>query len=118
MALAADVIGAERYNIMPEGSYGEVGEGPTVAFPALRVGGVSIYSDVYYPDNTTIAWPNYNYVQYKIHTDAAFTVIGPESLLPQYQLGYVMVMLVLLETVCSKRNAQSLMTGWTGALSI
>jgi hypothetical protein len=118
MALAADVIGAERYNITPEGSYGEVGEGPTIAFPALRIGGVSIYSDVYWPDNTTIAWPNYNYLQYKIHQDAAFTVIGPESLLPQYQLGYVMVMLCLLETVCSKRNAQSLMTGWTGALSI
>jgi len=82
------------------------------------VGGCAIYSDVYWPDNTTIGWPNYNYLQYKIHQDAAFTVIGPESLLPQYQLGYVMVMLSLLETVCSKRNAQSLMTGWTGALTI
>ena len=118
MALAADVIGAERYTVTPEGSYGEVGEGPTVAFPALRIGGVAVYSDVYMTDNTVVQWPNYNYLQYKIHQDAAFTVVGPESLLPQYQLGYVMVMLCLLETVCSKRNAQSQMTGWTGALTI
>jgi hypothetical protein len=118
MALAADVISAERYTVTPEGAYGEVGEGPTVAFPALRIGGVPVFSDVYYTVTTTLAWPNYNYLQYKIHADAAFTVIGPESLLPQYQLGYVMVMLVLLETVCSKRNAQSTYSGWTGAFTI
>ena len=39
------------------------------------------------PNNTTVIWPNYNYLQYKIHADAAFVVIGPESLLPQFQLG-------------------------------
>jgi hypothetical protein len=118
MSLAADVIGAERYTVTPEGSYGEVGEGPTVAFPALRIGGVPVFSDVYYPDNTTLEWPNYNYLSYKIHQDAAFTVIGPESLLPQYQLGYVMVMLTLLELVCSKRSAQSRMDTFTGAMTI
>jgi hypothetical protein len=118
MTLAADVIGAERYITAPEGAYGEVGDGPTVAFPALRLGGVPFFSDVYYPNNTTVIWPNYNYLQYKIHADAAFVVIGPESLLPQFQLGYVMVMLCLLETVCSKSNAQSTTTGLTGSFTI
>jgi hypothetical protein len=118
MTLAADVIGAERYISTPEGAYGEVSEGPTVAFPALRIAGVPIYSDVYQTVNTICQWPNYNYLGYKIHVDAAFTVIGPESLLPQYQLGYVMVLLALLETVCSKRNAQNQMTGFTGSFTI
>lgn len=118
MALAADVIGAERYVTSPEGAYGEVGDGPTVAFPALRIGGVPVYSDIYEIINTTLKWPNYNYLQFKIHVDAAFTIIGPESLLPQYQLGYVMVMLALLEAVSSKNNAQSMMSTWTGAFTI
>lgn len=118
MALAADVIGSEQYEVNREGSYGEATEGPTIAFPALRVAGVPIYADVYWPDNTTVMWPNFNYAQYKIHQDAAFTVIGPESLLPQFQLGYVMVMLALLELVCSKPSAQALVTGWTGAYTV
>lgn len=118
MALAADVIGSERYLTTPEGAYGEVSEGPTVAFPALRIAGVPVYSDVYQTVNTVVQWPNYNYLGYKIHVDAAFTVLGPESLLPQYQLGYVMVLLALLENVCSKRNAQNQMTTWTGAFTI
>ena len=118
MALAGDVIGSERYNIMPEGAYGEVGEGPTVGFPALRVGGVPFYSDAYMTDGTQALFPNYNYLNYKVHVDAAFTVIGPESLLPQYQLGFIMVMLALLETVTTKSNAQSVVTALTGAYTI
>lgn len=118
MTLAADVIGAERYITTPEGAYGDVSEGPTVAFPALRLGGTPIYSDIYQTVDTVVAWPNYNYLGYKIHVDAAFTVLGPESLLPQYQLGYVMVLLALLENVCSKRSAQNQMNTFTGAYTI
>lgn len=118
MALAADVIGAETYMTTPEGAYGEVGEGPTVGFPALRLGTVPVYSDIYLTDGTVALMPNFNYLAFKIHADAAFTVVGPESLLPQYQLAYVMVLLALLQTVCSKRNAQSKVTTWTGAYII
>src|SRR5882724_1014263 len=118
MALAADVIGAETYMSTPEGAYGEVGEGPTVGFPALRLGTVPVYSDIYLTDNTIMLMPNFNYLQFKIHADAAFTVVGPESLLPQYQLAYIMVLLALLQTACSKRNAQSKVTGFTGSYVI
>jgi hypothetical protein len=53
-----------------------------------------------------------------MHQEASFVVLGPESLLPQYTLGYVMVMLALLELVCTKRSAQSQVTALTGALVI
>lgn len=117
-ALAADVITGEQYNIMPQGAYGEVNEGPNIAFPALRIADIPVYSDPYLTSGTVALMPNFNYLSFKIHKEAAFVVLGPESLLPQYTLGYVMVMLALLETVCSKRSAQSQITGLTGALSI
>src|SRR5262249_48351923 len=112
MALAADVIGSEQYQLTPAGAYGQVREGPTVGFAPLRLGTIPVYSDPYYPNNTTVLLPNFNYLQYKVHSDAAFTVVGPESLLPQYQLAYIMVLLALLEVVCSKRNAQSQVTSF------
>jgi hypothetical protein len=117
-ALAADVITGEQYHVTREGSYGETEEGPTIAFPALRIADIPVYADPYLTVNTVALMPNWNYLSFKMHTEASFVVLGPESLLPQYQLGYVMVMLALMELVCSKRNAQSQITGLTGALTI
>jgi hypothetical protein len=117
-ALAADVIGSERYNVTPEGSYADASDGVTVAFPALNIAGIPVYQDLYQTTNTVALMPNFNYFQMKIHQDAAFAVAGPESLLPQFQLGYVMALFVLLAVVCSKSNAQSSVTGFTGAYSI
>jgi len=118
MAIAADVIGAERYIVSHEGAYGEAGEGTTIGFPAINVGGIPVYADLYAPNDTQAWLPNFNYFQAKIHQDAAFTVAGPESLLPQFQLGYVMALFVLLEFVCSNCRAQSTVTGFTGAFSV
>lgn len=117
-ALAADTIGAEHYFVQKEGSYAEAGEGATIGFPALNVGGVPIYGDLYYPDNTSIIFPNFNYLDFKVHEDASFAIAGPESLLPQFQLGYIMALLVLLEATTSKRSAHGRVTGWTGAYAI
>jgi hypothetical protein len=117
-ALAADVITGESYRLSSEGSYGEVGEGPNIAFPALRIADIPVYSDPYLTVGTVALMPNFNYLGYKMHQEASFVVLGPESLLPQYTLGYVMVMLALLELVCTKRSAQSQVTALTGALVI
>lgn len=117
-ALQSDTIGAERYLVTPEGSYADRGEGATIGFPAINVGGIPIYSDLYYTDSTSIKYLNFNYLGFKIHEDASFALAGPESLLPQFQLGYIMALFILMETVCSKPSAQCSITGWTGAFSI
>jgi hypothetical protein len=117
-ALAADVIGSERYNVMPEGSYADSADGVQVAFPALNIASIPVYQDLYQTVNTVALMPNFNYFNMKIHQDAAFAVAGPESLLPQFQLGYVMALFVLLAVVTSKSNAQSVVTGFTGSYNI
>src|SRR5262249_7630490 len=117
MAVAADVIGSERYDTTVQGAYGDAAEGVTVAFPALNIAGVPVYADLYQTTETVALLPNFNYLNAKIHSDAAFPVAGPESLLPQFQLGYVMALFVLLAFVCSKRGAQSIVTGYTGNYS-
>lgn len=118
MAIASDVIGADRYVTAREGAYGDSAEGVSLGFSAINVANVPIYMDLYQTDNTVITLPNWDYLQYKIHQDAAFAVAGPESLLPQFQLGYIQAMFVLLATVCSKRSAQARYTGFTGAYTI
>jgi len=118
MAVAADAVGAEAYLVDKEGTYADAAEGATIAFPAINIGGVPVYADLYQTTNTVALMLNFNYLQYKIHQDAAFVVAGPESLLPQFQLGYIMALFVLLEAVCSKPSAQAVVTGFTGAYVI
>ena len=117
-ALAADAVGAERYLVDRQGTYGDAGEGATVGFPAINVGGIPIYADLYYPNDTTISFPNFNYLGFKLHQDASFAIAGPESLLPQFQLGYIMAVFVLLENACSKPSAQARAINFTGAYVI
>ena len=117
-ALAADAIGAESYLVDKEGTYADAADGATVAFPALNVAGVPIYADVYASNNTSLWMPNFNYTQFKIHQDASFAVAGPESLLPQFQLGYIMAFFVLLEATVSKRSANGIVTSFTGNYTI
>lgn len=117
-ALAADAMGAERYIVDREGTYADAGEGATIAFPAINVGGIPWYSDPYQTTNTEAMFPNWNYLGMKMHAEAAYAVAGPESLLPQFSLGYIMALFVLYAVVCSKRSAQSLVTGFTGAFTI
>lgn len=116
-ALAQDYVGSERYIIAPEKSFDEAQDGARAVFTALSVAGVPIYMDLYSPENQLLLF-NTSYLGFKIHQDAAFAVAGPESLLPNFQLGYIMVLVTLLEVVCTKPAAQTLVTGFTGALSL
>jgi len=115
--LATDYIGSERYLITPEQSFDEAQEGARAVFTALSVAGVPIYADPYETENQLELF-NTSYLGFKIHADAAFAVAGPESLLSNSQLGYIMVLVTLLETVCTKPAAQTLTTGWTGAMTL
>lgn len=116
-ALAQDFVGLERYVISPESSFSGNDAEARAVFTALSVGGVPIYADLYKSENE-LALMNASYMGFKIHQDAAFAVAGPESLLPNFQLGYILVLVTLLEVVCSKPATQSLITSWTGALTL
>lgn len=116
-ALAASVVANERYIVDREGTYADAGEGATIGFPAINIGGIPWYADPYETVNTEIMFPNWNYLSQKIHAEAAYAVAGPESLLPQFSLGYVMALFCLHAVVCSKRAAQSQVTTVTGAFT-
>jgi hypothetical protein len=116
-ALAQDYVGSERYVITPERAFDTATDGARAVFTALSVAGVPIYMDLYSGENQLVLF-NTSYFGFKIHQDAAFAVAGPESLLPNFQLGYIMVLVALLETVCTKPAAQTIVTGFTGALSV
>src|SRR6266478_900547 len=116
--LARDFVGQERYLITPSGAYGAPsGTEVNAAFTALSVAGVPIYADPYAPTPRSVAatvlYLNTNYLGYKIHSDAAFAVAGPESLLPNFQLGYIMVLVCLLELFCAKPVAQAKAINYT-----
>lgn len=116
-ALANDFLGNERYLVTPESSFDEASSGARALFTALQVAGVPIYADPF-ASSTELLLLNTSYLGFKIHADAAFAVAGPESLLPNFQLGWIMVLVALLEAVCSKPKAQARTTGWTGNLSV
>lgn len=112
VTLAQDFQGQERYLVTPEGAYGANNKEVNSAFTALSVAGVPIYMDPYINAAGTsgagvLNLINSNYFGYKIHADAAFAVAGPESLLSNYQLGYIMVLVALLELFCAKPAAQT-----------
>jgi len=115
--LATDITPKEDYVITPTSAFSQAEDGAQAVFTALSVAGVPIYADLYSPD-TTLTLFNIQYIGFKIHSDAAFAIAGPESLLPNFQLGYIMVLVCLLEFTCSKPAAQSQFTGFTGAFSL
>ncbi len=117
LALSQDYIGSERYNITPERAFSESEDGARASFTALSVAGIPIYMDLGKAENELDLY-NTSYLGFKIHQDAAFAVAGPESLLPNFQLGYIMVLVTLLQLVCSKPAAQTRITGFTGAATV
>ena len=114
--LAMDFAANERYLITPEASFDEAAMGARALFTALQVAGVPIYADPYSAD-TQLTLFNASYLGFKIHADAAFAVAGPESLLPNFQLGWILVLVALIEAVCSKPKSQTRVTGFTGSIT-
>lgn len=104
--LAEDFLGLERY---PRNGGG--GELAKSAFMAIEVAGVPIYAD---PDCTEgrLYLPNHNYLHLSIHEQAAFSFTGFESLVPNNQLGYVGVIIMVLELINTKCKAMGQIRGY------
>ena len=114
-ALAQDYVGAESYVITPGNAFDTDGDRPRAAFKALDVAGVPVYFDPYVPtaDAGTIYLINTNYLNAYWHDQAAFNFSGFESTIPNYQLGYIGVLVNAWQIVNVKPKCSGRVTGYT-----
>lgn len=110
--LANDYLPNESYVVTPEKGFDDEPWGARSAFRALMVAGVPIYCDPYCPEGTMYLL-NVGYLAFYIHERAAFAFTGFESTLSNFQIGYIGAVLSLLELVCAKPKACTVVTGFT-----
>jgi hypothetical protein len=101
LGLANDFVGIESLQIQPGKGFDSDADRPRSAFRALDVAGVPVYADPYCPEGTMYLL-NTNYVNLYVHEQAAFAFTGFESLLSNYQLGYIGAVLTIAELVLTK----------------
>jgi hypothetical protein len=101
LGLANDFVGIESLQIQPGKGFDSDADRPRSAFRALDVAGVPIYADPYCPEGTAYLI-NSNYANLYVHEQAAFAFTGFESLLSNYQLGYIGAVLTIAELVLTK----------------
>jgi hypothetical protein len=109
--LAQDFIGSESYQIQPGQGFDSDADRPRSAFRALDVAGVPIYADPYCPEGL-LYLINTNYMNLYVHDQASFAFSGFESLLSNYQLGYIGIVLTLAELVLTKPRSCGIITGF------
>lgn len=109
--LANDFLGLESYQITPGSSFDKAADGARSGFRALMVGGVAVYIDPYCPEGTLYLL-NTNYTNMYVHEQASFGFTGFESLISNYQLGYVGLILTYLQLVCAKPKANARIYGY------
>lgn len=109
--LAQDFVGAESYQIQPGNGFDSDADRPRSAFRALDVAGVPIYADPYCPEGI-LYLINTNYMNLYVHDQASFAFSGFESLLSNYQLGYIGIVLTLAELVLTKPRTCGIVTGF------
>lgn len=110
--LAQDFIGAESYQIQPGRGFDSDADRPRAAFRALDVAGVPIYADPYCPEGVMYLL-NTNYLNLYVHEMASFAFTGFESLLSNYQLGYIGAVLTLCELVVTKPKTNGRVSNYT-----
>lgn len=110
--LAQDFVGSESYQIQPGRGFDADGERPRSAFRALDVAGVPIYADPYCPEGL-LYLINTNYINLYVHEQASFAFSGFESLLSNYQIGYIGVVLTIAELVLTKPKSSGRVGGFT-----
>jgi hypothetical protein len=101
LGLANDFVSQESYQITPGTGFDSDGDRPRSAFRALDVAGVPVYADPYCPEGT-VYFLNSNYLNLYVHDQASFAFTGFESLLSNYQLGYIGAVLTIAELVLTK----------------
>jgi len=114
LGLAQDFLqtGVETYQISPGQGFDSDGDRPRSAFRAIDIAGVPVYADPYCPEGTMFLL-NSNYLNLYVHDQASFAFTGFESLLSNYQLGYVGAVLTLCELVLTKPKTCVKVTGLT-----
>jgi len=111
--LVEDYIGAEQFFHRPGDSGFEDTEGGGKAgFSALMVAGVPIYMDPYCPEGLLYLL-NTNYLNLYVHESASFAFSGFESLMSNFVLGYVAVLLTVAQLVCVKPKSQGRVSGFS-----
>jgi hypothetical protein len=110
--LGLDYIGAESYQIQPGNGFDSDADRPRSAFRALDVAGVPIYADPYCPEGT-VYFANTNYLNLYVHEQACFTFSGFESMLSNFQIGYIGAVLTLAEMVVTKPKSCGRVTNFT-----
>jgi hypothetical protein len=115
-ALAQDYVGAESYVITPGNAFDSDADRPRSAFKALDVAGMPVYMDPYVPaaDAGTIYMLNNNYINAYWHDMATFNFSGFESTIPNYQLGYIGVVVNAWQIVNTKPKSCGRVTGFVG----
>ncbi len=109
--LAKDFVGQEQYMITPGASFDQSTQGARAAFTALMVAGVPFYIDPYWPEGQVNLF-NTRYTSFYIHEAAAFAFTGFASTLPNFQLGYVGALVVVLEFISVKPASHLVCTGF------
>ena len=110
--VATDYVGVESFQIQPGQGFDSDADRPRSMFRAFDVAGVPIYCDPYCPEGTLYLL-NSNYLNLYVHDQASFAFTGFESLLSNYQLGYVGAVLTLCELVETKPKTGVKVTGLT-----
>jgi hypothetical protein len=114
VSLAQNFMSVEAFNVQPGRGFDSDADRPRSAFRALDVAGVPIYADPYCPEGTMYLL-NSNYLNLYVHDQASFAFSGFESLLSNYQLGYIGIVLTLAELVLTKPRTCGIVTGYTFA---
>jgi hypothetical protein len=111
-SLADDFVANESYQIQPGRGFDSDGDRPRSAFKALDVAGVPVYMDLGCPEGTMYLI-NTKYIHFHVHEQANFAFSGFESMLSNGVLGYIGVVLTLVEMACVKPTTQSAVSGFT-----
>jgi len=117
LGLANDIQALESYQIQPGQGFDSDGDRPRSLFRAIDIAGVPVYADPYCPEGTLYLL-NSNYLNLYVHDQASFAFTGFESLLSNYQLGYVGAVLTLCELVLTKPKTCVKVTGLAQPLPI
>lgn len=104
LSLAADFVSMSGAYPVTTYSAGSA-ENPRSMFRALEIAGVPFYADPYCPEGVVFLM-NTKYLSLYFHEMANFAFTGFESMLPQFQLGWIGAVVSLLELVCVKPRSQ------------
>lgn len=105
LSLAADFASLESLQIRPGTGFDTQADRPRSLFRALEIAGVPFYADPYCPEGIVMLL-NTKYLSLYFHEMANFAFTGFESMLPQFQLGWIGAVVSLLELVCVKPRSQ------------